>query len=152
MTSSTTTIMDEPVAIFKPRPITPDSRSSNTIGSLGGVADLNRSSHNRDHRFLAASARTVGRMSAAAISPSEEEELHQERQRLLDKKFSVTLTRSEANRLTYLRWTLDRIEDARYGPLLDQIEAKLLQYERLARDIASLRDVLRSSVRTRNRP
>ena len=91
-------------------------------------------------------------MSAAAISRSEEDELLEERQRLLDKKFSGTLTRSEANRLSYVRWTLHRMEDARVGPVLDQIETKLLQYEKLARDIASLKDILQSSIESRNRP
>ena len=90
-------------------------------------------------------------MSAAAITPSEREELLLERQRLLEKKFSGTMTKSEANRLSYVRWTLDRIEDARYGPILDQIESKIYEYERLKRDIASLQDILQSSVSGRNR-
>jgi len=98
---------------------------STPIGGPGGAPAFEDSSSLREQRFMAAGARTVGRMSAAAISQREQDELLQERQRLLDKKFSGTITRSEANRLSYVRWTLDRIEDARYGPVLDQFEAKL---------------------------
>lgn len=157
MSSSTTSTIDEPTASLTGRSVapsvaSPDGGASNTIGGLGGLSALGRFPQTRDHLFLAASARRVGRMSAAAISRSEEDELLEERQRLLDKKFSGTLTRSEANRLSYVRWTLHRMEDARVGPVLDQIETKLLQYEKLARDIASLKDILQSSIESRNRP
>jgi len=156
MTSSTTPIVNEATASLVLGSKTPNvasrnnTGSSNTRGAAGEVLPVGRSFQNQD-LFLAASARRVGRLSAAAISRSEEEELHGERQRLLDKKFEGTLTRSEANRLSYVRWSLDRIEDARVGPVLDEIETKLLQYEKLARDIASLKDVLQSSV-GRRRP
>src|ERR1700733_5240937 len=155
MTSSTTPIIDEATASLvlgqKAGNVTSrSSGSSNTRGAAGEVSRVGRSFQTED-LFLAASARRVGRLSAAAISRTEEEELHEERQRLLDKKFEGTLTRSEANWLSYVRWSLDRIEDARVGPVLDEIETKLLQYEKLARDIASLKDVLQSSV-GRRRP
>jgi hypothetical protein len=127
-----------------------DRGSSNTIGASGQLFAVGRSFQSQDW-FLAASARRVGRLSTAAISLGEEEELHQERQRLLDKKFAGILTRSEENRLSYVRWSLERIEDARVGPLLDEIETRLLQYEKLARDIASLKDILQSSTSRRHR-
>jgi hypothetical protein len=155
MTSSTTPTIDEATAslVLGPKAANVAARnsgSSNTRGAAGGVSPVGRAFQTQD-LFLAASARRVGRLSAAAVSRSEEEELHEERQRLLDKKFAGTLTRSEANRLSYVRWSLDRIEDARVGPVLDEIETKLLQYEKLARDIASLKDVLQSSLGHRKR-
>jgi hypothetical protein len=149
MISSTTPTIDDATASLVPGPkggnvTSRNSGSSNTRGASGEVSPVGRSFQTED-LFLAASARRVGRLSAATISRSEEEELHEERQRLLDRKFAGTLTRSEANRLSYVRWSLDRIEDARIGPVLDEIETKLLQYEKLARDIASLKDILQSS-------
>lgn len=49
-----------------------------------------------------------------------------ERQALLDKKFDGTITKSELNRLEYVRWSLDRIEDARYGENLDALAKKVM--------------------------
>jgi len=49
-----------------------------------------------------------------AYTESEQQQLLDERQTLLDKKFDGSITRQEANRLEYVRWTLDRIELARY--------------------------------------
>jgi hypothetical protein len=99
----------------------------------------------------AASAKRAGRLSAALTTSDERDRLLKERQQLLDKKFAGVMTKLEENRLSYVRWTLDRIEDALYGPMLDEIEAKLLQYEHLRRDIASLQDVLHSSLGRRQR-
>lgn len=128
-----------------PTPIPP------AMGGPRGATAVLPPHSNVNQGFLVAATRTVGRMSAASISSKERNELLEERQRLLDKKLSDKITRSEANCLSYVRWMLDRIEDARSGPVLDEIEAKLFEYERLARDIASLKDILHSTVRSRNR-
>jgi len=64
----------------------------------------------------AATSRIAGRINAANISDAEHGALRRERQRLLDKKLDGTITRKEANRLEYVRWSLDRIEDAKHGP------------------------------------
>src|SRR5690348_848539 len=114
MTSSTAPIIDEATTslVLGPKAAKVasvdrhvDRQSSNT-GASGQVSAVGRSFQTED-LFVAASARRLGRLSAAAISRGEEEELHRERQRLLDKKFAGTLTRSEANRLSYVRWSLD---------------------------------------------
>jgi hypothetical protein len=91
----------------------------------------------------ASTARLAGRIQAAHISEEEYQSLLDERQILLDKKFSGLMTKRESNRLEYVRWSLDRIEDARYGQTLDMLQNAVTQYERLARDITQLEAKLR---------
>ena len=69
--------------------------SSTPIGGPGGAPAFEDYSLHTEQLLMAAGARTVGRMSAAGISQREQDELPQERQRLLDKKFSGTITRSD---------------------------------------------------------
>jgi hypothetical protein len=83
-------------------------------------------------------ARVAGRANAARISEEEEEELLAERKELLEREFSGRLTRLEKARLTYVRWSLDRIEDARSGWALDELEAAVAQYEHFNENINSL--------------
>ncbi len=87
---------------------------------------------------VAATARQAGRLNAAHISEAEVNELKEERQRLLDKRFAKTITRPEVNRLEYVRWSLDRIEDARHGIVLDALESYVAYYEEFAQNVAVL--------------
>jgi len=97
---------------------------------------------------FAATARIAGRMNAASISSDEFNALLKERQLLLDKNFAGTMTPREANRLTYIRWTLDRIEDAQSGWKLDQLESSALRYEQMLEALLSLqKDLMRRAGR-----
>lgn len=87
-------------------------------------------------------SRQAGRLNAASISDREHDELLSERQVLLDKLFAGTLTRRESRRLEYVRWSLDRIEDARYGLMLDMAENEVSIYERFVEDLGRLREDL----------
>lgn len=95
-----------------------------------------------EHAARAASAKTAGRINASKISEAEHRSLLEERHRLVAAKFENGLSRRQQNRLKYIDWSLDRIEDAKHGLHLDMLEAKLELYERLANDIASLRSDL----------
>lgn len=90
----------------------------------------------------AATARKAGRVNANAITESELEALLAERQALLDKVFDEAATRSDHNRLAYVRWSLDRIEDARHGEHLDRLEEIVVRYERFRKDLEVLRQRL----------
>jgi hypothetical protein len=81
------------------------------------------------NQVYAAPARIAGRLNAANVSEEEHTSLLQERQLLLDKKLAATITRREENRLEYVRWSLDRIEDAKYGQTLDVLEGWIQRYE-----------------------
>ena len=92
----------------------------------------------------AASARRAGRLNAAHISEAEWQSLLSERQRLLDRKFEGSLTKQDHRRLEYVRWSLDRIEDAKHGEQLDRLDNAVARYEELRQDIAALMENLDS--------
>ncbi len=97
-------------------------------------------------------ARRAGRLNARKVTPQERATLLRERQELLEKKFSQTITRRESNRLEYVRWSLDRIEDAEHGESLDAIELAISHYEEIKDSLLDLKEKLDESVEAeRNR-
>jgi hypothetical protein len=88
----------------------------------------------------AATARLAGRLNASAVSEAEHNSLLRDRQILLDKQFAATITPKEKNRLEYIRWSLDRIEDAKYGQALDVLADAASMYERFVLDVTNFRD------------
>jgi hypothetical protein len=93
-------------------------------------------------QIYAITTRMAGRLNVANISERETGELLGERQALLDKKLSNQITRQEENRLEYVRWSLDRIEDAKYGETLDLLDEYVKRYERLEIGLQDLREQL----------
>ena len=100
---------------------------------------------------FAASSKIAGRINAANISDAELRELLRERKRLITKKLEGTITRKESNRLEYVRWTLDRIEDARDWHVLEALESSVIRYERLADDLSDLFANLNAKLPTKKR-
>jgi hypothetical protein len=92
--------------------------------------------------LFATGAKMAGRLNAASIPDAEIKSWLAERAALLSKKYEGTITRRETNRLAYVRWSLDRIEDARYGEVLDKLEGFIAAQERLGNDILALRGQL----------
>ena len=99
----------------------------------------------------AATARIAGRSNAASASQEEYEKLLAERQSLLDKKFDDSITRAESNRLEYVRWSLDRIEDARHGSAIDMLDFAVTRYEEFAEEVQGLHNQLRAHTKQRRR-
>ncbi|HEX4112903.1 MAG TPA: hypothetical protein VH020_10235 [Stellaceae bacterium] len=98
---------------------------------------------------FAATSRWAGRINASSISQDEFESLHQERQVLVHKKYLGTITQRESNRLEYVRWSLDRIEDARHGWVLDRLETAAAEYEQLVAEIKGLQGQLKTAAKKR---
>jgi hypothetical protein len=98
-----------------------------------------------------ATAKAAGRIAATRISAAEHERLLKERQRLLDKKFGGTVTKSEENRLAYVRWSLDRIEDAKYGAALDVLEVQVSSYEVLKNELGKFYQQLDAKIPHRSK-
>lgn len=100
--------------------------------SISGMDDLLSSGLDlpriNENSPFAASAKQAARINASFVPKEEIESLLLERQRLLDRMFSGTITRKEENRLSYVRWSLDRVEDATRGAALDALEAQVDQY------------------------
>jgi hypothetical protein len=92
--------------------------------------------------WQAITSRLAGRINAAHIPQSEQNSLLRERQELLDKVFDGTISRKESHRLQYVRWSLDRIEDARHGAELDKLDDAVRMYEQFILDVKSLTDQL----------
>lgn len=90
----------------------------------------------------AVTSRIAGRINAASVSEQEHRSLLQERQKLLDKMLGDTITPQQANRLEYVRWSLDRIEDAKYGQQLDVLDDYVAKYEAFLKEIGSFKEQL----------
>jgi len=84
------------------------------------------------------SLRTAARVNASAVSEREERNLLDERRGLLQRKMSAGLTQAESDRLEYVRWSLDRIEDARHGESLDELEGLVARYQRVLGELQDL--------------
>lgn len=93
----------------------------------------------------AAGAREAGRINASGISDDEHRRLLAERQSLLDKKFAGTMERRDETRLAYVRWSLDRIEDAKHGSHFDRLEEVVLRYERFLADLEDLKSQIHAA-------
>lgn len=96
----------------------------------------------RDREVYRFAARSAGRQNAASISQQEIDSLLSERRQLLDKQFAKNITKAEIARLAYVRWTLDRVEDAQSGQILDELESYLVQYENILNKIEVLNQQL----------
>lgn len=112
------------------------------LPSSGASGEFIRPQFGAPREVFAATARIAGRLNAAHISPAEVTSLLQEHQALVDKVLEGKITRREQNRLTYVRWSLDRIEDAKSGSGLDVLENHVDRYEEILRDMRILQDQL----------
>lgn len=93
--------------------------------------------------------RKMNRLITARLPKHVREALIDERNQLVTKKFEVGLSTKEERRLTYVRWQLDRIDDAESGQYLDFLEAVAQEQENLAQQIDRLLDGLSPSRKTR---
>jgi len=100
-------------------------------GSIG--SDIMRSSPPEYRGFLrtVGDTRTAERALAQALFPLEHE-LNHERAELVRTSISRSLTSPERQKLAFIEWKLDRIEDARIGPSLDILETTASGLESLS--------------------
>jgi hypothetical protein len=129
--------------------VSPDFISATSeVVEAGASAPLKLPNFSVSNQVYAVTARIAGRLNAATVSEEEHKSLLDERQALLDKKLDGTITRWEENRLEYVRWSLDRIEDAKYGYVLDELENRIHAYEQFLSEIDNLRAQLEQHTRT----
>jgi hypothetical protein len=91
----------------------------------------------------------AARLNASKVPEKELQDLLTERQQLLDKYFAGEISKKETVRLDYVRWSLDRIEDAKHGSALDNLERHIVQFEKVAEQLTTLQQQLNRSA---NRP
>lgn len=99
----------------------------------------------------AVTSRLAGRINAASVSDKEHSDLLKERQSLLDRLFAKEITRKEQLRLEYVRWSLDRIEDAKHGYVLDALESAVGTYERFLSQIEGFQTQLDQAINRKRR-
>lgn len=87
----------------------------------------------------AQSLRNAARLNASKISRQEHLSLLAEREELLKAKYERGLSIREITRLEYVRWSLDRIEDAKHGASLDTLEAAVYKYREALSELQALR-------------
>jgi hypothetical protein len=130
MSNYATALIDEPTQ-NPPTMKAASSSTENLLGSLDGQSESAQQMH-----------RLAARMNASAVSEEETKSLLDERKSLLDKKFAGTMTKKEANRLAYVRWSLDRIEDAKSGAWIDKLEQRVAELHKLAEHLQNLEEKL----------
>lgn len=99
-----------------------------------------------DRSAYAAASRKAGRLNASFISEEEFESLLNDRRLLIEKIYSGEATKADRNRLEYVNWSLDRIEDAQHGEHLDRLEEAVGRYEQFLAEIRDLRRQLNGVV------
>jgi hypothetical protein len=129
--------------------VTEDAAARRVDASIARATALNVPDFGARGPMYAVASRLAGRINAAGISEAEHKELLQKRQLLLDKKLGGTISRKEANQLEYVRWSLDRIEDARNGAALDKLEDAVSLYERFVSDVQAFNEQLVQQTRRR---
>ena len=141
------------------------NRSTNRGGSSSGINDLTATGQvdgawstsplqlpNLTSRAAyAASTKAAARLNATTITSKEHDDFLSERQSLLDKLFTDTITQEEKNRLQYVRWSLDKIEDAKHGAALDALEVQADAYENLLSELQNFYGHLNNRVASRKR-
>jgi hypothetical protein len=90
-------------------------------------------------------ALSAGREAAAKATEEEYRALMESHRELAVKRVKGEITHSESLKLQLIRWELDRIEDARTGPIRDAMREALKPRLDLARDIRGLVQELRSA-------
>ena len=121
--SATTMLQDADLAPAPPPP------EGGWAASALELPNLSRGS------VFASSARHAARLNAMAVTQTEYDALLRDRKNLVAKLLDGSITRSEENMLAYVRWSLDRYEDARHGHTLDALEAQVEAYENVIGEI-----------------
>jgi hypothetical protein len=107
-------------------------------GDVVSMRDIPSPDFSRYSKSPAAAVATA-RMSATQVKESEVRRLQAEHRRLALEEVMKRLSPEQEARLRYIRWNLDRIEDARSGAGLDILHAEVMLYRQLANDLQSLK-------------
>jgi hypothetical protein len=114
---------------------------------LGKFAEARNAPRGASLPFHAQSLRLAARLNASRITDEEHASLIRERAKLVKRKFVEGLSKAEEIRLEYVRWSRDRIEDAKHGAALDTLEGAVMKYQDALRELQDLRLTLQSKLR-----
>jgi hypothetical protein len=85
--------------------------------------------------FSPDNVRKINRAITRKIPEAEKKTIIHERNQLVQKQFKVGLSTKEETRLKYVRWQLDRIDDAESGEFLDYLEKFTEGHEKFAKEL-----------------
>lgn len=88
--------------------------------------------------------RQINRVITRKIPQSERQQIIDERNQLVRKQFKGGLSVKEENRLKYVRWQLDRIDDAETGGFLDYLQIITEGHEKFAKELQGLLGQMRN--------
>ena len=100
------------------------------------------------HKSILAStleARRTSRALTRRMPDTERKRLYQEHAELVNRMFTSELSSDESKRLRYVRWKLDRIEDAQTGDTLDELQMIAEDRAHLARQLKSFIEQAKSA-------
>ena len=137
-TSSVQSETSENVTLVNAYLLGSDTYSPTYSASESDTASIKLPTFNALSAVQSHSLRMAARLNAASVTEEEHKDLLKQRKNLLDKKLERQISQSELNKLEYIRWSLDRIEDARYGSALDALEDSVSKYENFISEIHSL--------------
>jgi len=112
--------------------------------SMSSFDEIYESSTHLKTKFSLFEIRQINREISKKIPVKTREQLKMEHSFLVKKKFTEGISRKEENRLIYIRWQLDRIDDAEFGEGIDRLELFTEDIEGFASDVRSLIYEIRS--------
>jgi len=89
-------------------------------------------------RFSPEDIRHINRFITRQVSDEAKDALIEEHKSLVNKMFQEGLSEREKRRLTFVRWQLDRIDDANEGYVLDALTEFVEEYEAFAENIKEI--------------
>ena len=92
--------------------------------------------------FRPSKIKSINRAITRKMPVKEKNKIITERDRLVTKKFKEGLVKKEEKRLTYVRWQLDRIDDAENGEMIDNLEKIVGDHESFADEVKKLMNSL----------
>ncbi len=85
-------------------------------------------------------AARVARELSGAIPEEVKQQLYEEHGQLVEKSFVEDLLPQESNRLRYLRWQIDRLQDADIGDSLDRLDDLASLHKKIADEVSAFAD------------
>jgi len=96
-------------------------------------------------------AKQMQRELVRQTAPEERQRFYEEHAYLIDRKFGGGLSTREQQRLTYVRWQLDRFEDADIGDRLDELEELTVLHRQIAEEVTAFAESAVVASKTRGR-
>jgi hypothetical protein len=100
-----------------------------------GISDFALYLRDESHRLPAEQIKEINRAVTRKLPQATIDEFIKERADLVKKKLDGNISTKEEQRLAFVRWQLDRVEDAIYGKRLDVLERITQVYEGFASEI-----------------